>query len=374
MLVCRDIDWVIAIRDAVAAVGGMVATVGARDAVTRLAGAEREFTHLLIHPDAAEGLAHALSDLVDSGGEMALLTLGKSDSDRPEGGGIAVADRQAIIAALATTRLPAVPARPALSASELLDIIDARMIETHYQPIVRLEDRAVTSVEVLARLNHPAHGTLTPDWFVSRFEAASLAFILTGIVSTLAFADRTSPDFPRLAIALNYPLNVLSHPAVAADLDAQREAWRLPAEDVVIELTESLPVEDFPALTRALELLRAKGYRISIDDVGPAVKHIDRLLTLPFTGLKLDKCIVDRIGTDHPGASEASRLVEKARSRGLNVVAEGVETWAMWDRLRALGVPEVQGFLVSRPLPAAALPVWRMAWDAGFPHRIQFAG
>ena len=224
----------------------------------------------------------------------------------------------------------------------------------------------MTSVEVLARLNHPTHGAVTPDWFVPRFEDAGLAFTLTRMVSERALVDLTGPDFQGLglAMALNYPLKVLSHPGAAAGLDKQRDRLGLRPEQVNIELTESRPVEDFAALGRSLEHLRALGYRIAIDDVGPAVKNLERLLTLPFTGLKLDKGIVRLIGSNGPGASYAPRVLDLAREHGLNVVAEGVETQDMWDRLRALGVQEAQGYFVARPLPAAAVPVWLDAWRA----------
>ena len=163
-------------------------------------------------------------------------------------------------------------------------------------------------------------------------------------------------------MALNYPLNVLSHPDAAAYLDDKRALSGAVPGQIVIELTESRPGEDFAALGRSLELLRALGYRIAIDDVGPAVRKLDLLLTLPFTSLKLDKGVVRWIGTRDPGASYAARIIEKARVRGLTVVAEGVETQEMWDRLRALGVQEAQGYFVARPLPAAAVPVWLDAW------------
>jgi EAL domain-containing protein (putative c-di-GMP-specific phosphodiesterase class I) len=240
------------------------------------------------------------------------------------------------------------------------------MIETRYQPIVRIADRCVSAVEVLARLHHPVHGVVTPDWFVPRFEDAGLSFTLTDLVSTRALADLTGPGFKELglAMALNYPLKVLSHPDAASSLDERRAALGLTPEQVQIELTESRPVEDFAALGRSLERLRAMGYRISIDDVGPAVKNLDKLLALPFTGLKLDKGIVRMIGSAGPGAAVAPIVIEQARKRGMNVVAEGVETRDMWDQLRALGVQEAQGFYIARPLPAAAVPVWLEAWRA----------
>ena len=166
-------------------------------------------------------------------------------------------------------------------------------------------------------------------------------------------------------MALNYPLKVLSHrkPPPASMNAAQR--FGLTPDQVQIELTESRPVEDFEALElRSLEHLRALGYRVFIDDVGPAVKNLERLLTLPFTGLKLDKGIVRMMEMPGPGARFAPRVIEQARTHGLTVVAEGVETREMWDRLRALGVQEAQGYFIARPLPAAAVPVWLEAWRA----------
>jgi EAL domain-containing protein (putative c-di-GMP-specific phosphodiesterase class I) len=279
---------------------------------------------------------------------------------------IAAADRHSVATALAVRHVPPERAEPSLLPAELLDVISGDMIETRYQPITRIADGVATAVEVLARLNHPMHGPVTPDWFVPRFEDAGLAFTLTDLVSSRALADLTGPSFQGLGLtmALNYPLKVLSHPRAANRLDTRRGLLGLTPEQVQIELTESQPVEDFDALGRSLELLRTMGYRVSIDDVGPGVRNLDRLLTLPFSGLKLDKHIVRALGTSGADASFAPRVIEQARARGLNVVAEGVETREMWDRVRDLGVQEAQGYLIARPLPAAAVPVWLEAWRA----------
>jgi EAL domain-containing protein (putative c-di-GMP-specific phosphodiesterase class I) len=205
---------------------------------------------------------------------------------------------------------------------------------------------------------------VTPDWFVPRFEDAGLSFTLTDLVSTRALADLTGAHFRGLGltIALNYPLRVLSHPEAAPSLDERLAGLSLSPDQVQIELTESRPVEDFAALARSLERLRTLGYRISIDDVGPAVKNLDKLLMLPFTGLKLDKSVVRMIGSSGPGSLLAPLMLEQAWARGLNVVAEGVETREMWETLRALGVQEAQGYFIARPLPASAVPVWLEAW------------
>jgi EAL domain-containing protein (putative c-di-GMP-specific phosphodiesterase class I) len=368
LLVSQDPLWTAPVREAVAAEGGVVETVSARSAVARLASAGPHLSHVLVDRNDADGLLETLAELTSdtASPEVTLLVLGRDAQENFDLGVIAAADRQAIAASLAVRHFPAERNEPTLPTVELLEVVTGAMIETRYQPIVRIADRTTMAVEVLARLNHPTHGTVTPDWFVPRFEDAGLSFTLTDLVSTRALADLTGPGFTGLglAMALNYPLKVLSHPEAAANLDERRESLGLTPEQVQIELTESRPVEDFAALGRSLEHLRALGYRISIDDVGPAVKNLDRLLALPFTGLKLDKGIVRLIGTQGPGASMAPMVFEKALARGLTVVAEGVETQEMWDRLRALGVQEAQGYFIARPLPAAAVPVWLEAWRA----------
>jgi EAL domain-containing protein (putative c-di-GMP-specific phosphodiesterase class I) len=375
LLVSDDPHWTTPVREAVAAEGGVVETVSARAAMVRLAGTGAHLSHVLVDYNGADGFLGALSDLISdtASAGTALLLLGRPATAQPGAltgaKTIHLADRHAIAASLTAPVVPVLRNEPSLPPSELLDVIDGDMIEARYQPIVRLADRAIQAVEVLARLNHPIHGALTPDWFVPRFEDAGLSFTLTDLVSTRAFADRTGPHFAGLgiAIALNYPLKVLSHPNAALSLDQRCRVLGLPADQVQIELTESRPVEDFATLGSSLEHLRSLGYRISIDDVGPGVKNLDRLLTLPFSGLKLDKGIVRLIGSAGPGGSYAAQVIERARGRDMNVIAEGVETQECWDQLLALGVQEAQGYFIARPLPAAALRVWMEAWRASGP-------
>ena len=113
-----------------------------------------------------------------------------------------------------------------------------------------------------------------------------------------------------------------------------------------------------------------------IDDVGPAVAELDKLLDLPFTAIKLDKTLVQQLETAPDVAREVERIIVVAGARGMTVVAEGVETVAVWHRLRALGVNQAQGFLIASPLPAAPIPAWVESWrqrpgfDPGF--RSQF--
>ena len=234
------------------------------------------------------------------------------------------------------------------------------MIEPRYQPIVRLADRVPVGLEALARLNHPTRGRMLPDRFVPQMENAGLALLLTQRVANRAFADMIGVLAPYgLNVSLNFPLDVLLVPDALALLDEQRRLAGIDAERVVIELTESRPVDDIAALGRAIEWLRQVGYGIAIDDISPAVPQLDALLELPFSALKLDKTVVSELGQ-----SEAfvGRLVATAAARGMTMTAEGVENAASWHRLRALGVDYAQGFLVARATQVEDVPAWLTRW------------
>jgi len=252
--------------------------------------------------------------------------------------------------------------------------LDEATIETRYQPVVRVADRAPVGLEALVRLNHPSRGMLLPADFVPQVEDAGLAGKLTELVAASAFADMAGPWLAPLGLtmALNVPLDVLLLASALTRLEAQRAAAGIPVGLVVIELTESRPVENLVSLRGALETIRGVGYQIVIDDVGPAVPALDALLELPFTGMKLDKGLVLRLcgpadahAADAPAdeAATVRRTIATAKARGLTVVAEGIEDMAQWEQVRRLGVDHVQGYLVAQPLTAAAVPGWLRAWQ-----------
>ena len=120
-------------------------------------------------------------------------------------------------------------------------------------------------------------------------------------------------------------------------------------------------------LRRSLERLRSLGYGAAIDDAGPAVPRLAELLDLPFTSLKLDKSLVKDMTTCVATRDSVAATITRGQRHGLTVVAEGVESAAVWDQMRALGVDEAQGFLVACPLPLAALPVWSSTWGGQDP-------
>ncbi len=249
---------------------------------------------------------------------------------------------------------------------EIEAALSSAWIEPRYQPIVRLGDGLPVAVEALARLNHPSLGLLGAGRFVPQIELAGLAGELTEQIAATTFTDiaAVDPGPAGLVVGINIPLDLLLLPSTLARLEARREAAGLEPARVVVELTESQPVEDIDRLARVLEQLRRTGYGAVIDDVVPAMAYLPKLLDLPFTGLKLDGGLVRMTGQSATAHRFAAAIVAAARRFGLTVTAEGIEDSADWDRMLSLGADQAQGFLVAEAMEAANLPAWRLLWAA----------
>ena len=132
----------------------------------------------------------------------------------------------------------------------------------------------------------------------------------------------------------------------------------------MIELTESLPLSRLPELRSAACRLREFGYGLAIDDVGPDIRDHSALLDLPFSMMKLDKNVVQDAGNIREARDFLVSAIADAAAAGLTVIAEGIENEATWSQMRDLGADIAQGFLVGRPLRAAAVPAWHRNWCA----------
>ena len=367
LLVTRNDAWLRAVQSAAQQLGsGEVATCGARDAVSRLARVAPHYSHVLVNEADADGLFAALADITTeiAKPDTDMLSLGQARVQRPNIRVIGMPTSQSVRDALSSHGPAHVAA--AMNAAELKAALDGAMIETRYQPIIRISDRHPGGEEALARLNHPQHGTILPDRFIPQIEKAGLSCQLTQVVSDMAFADLTGPFLTDrgLCLSVNFPLDVLENRSALRRLEEQRQAFGIAPHRIIVELTESRPVTNVVALRSALEHLRGAGYGIAIDDVSPAVAGVDSLIDLPFTCLKFDKDIVQDVVRSNEMYEFVARKTESAKTRGLYVIAEGVETEEIWRHVAAFGADAAQGFLASRPLPVAAIPIWWDSWLA----------
>ena len=368
-MLCSDPAWAAAARLAIdRSAGESLELAGsAADALTRLVTPSHEFSHLLMEPSAAGPYVRDLLSVTagETGSQVELILLGPVDGLAT--GSVPHAATPADLAERLHPAAAPVPAgRPCLSSSDIAVVFSPADVECRFQPIVRLSDRRVVGMEALARLHHREYGTISPDLFVPQVERAGLSLRLTEAVAQGAMAA-IEPAFLQqhdLFVTINLPLDVLLFPEALARIDSHRAAAAIPAHRILIELTESRPVSDVPALATALVHWRDAGFRVAIDDMGPEMMNQLDLFDLPFNVVKLDKDVVLRSETDPLARQYLHRTVENAHRRALSVIAEGIENEAMWNRMRDMGVEYAQGFLVARALPASALPAWLHAWSA----------
>jgi len=251
------------------------------------------------------------------------------------------------------------PAKLALI-GELRQAIEADQLVLHYQPKVRVRDGRVDSVEALVRWQHPRHGLLAPDLFVPAAEQTDLIERLTGWVLTRALSDlhglRSAVD--SLHVSVNVSARNLSRPGFAQRVDQTLARVGIPAEHLVIELTETGLLTDPPRAVVALSEVSALGVGVSIDDFGIGQTSLGYLATLPVDELKVDRSFVSDLPANRAHEAIVRSIVELGHNLGLRVVAEGVETTDSFTMLQAMGCDGAQGYLFARPMPADRLMVW----------------
>jgi diguanylate cyclase (GGDEF)-like protein/PAS domain S-box-containing protein len=228
--------------------------------------------------------------------------------------------------------------------------------ELHYQPQVELASGRVIGVEALVRWHHPERGLLSPLTFIPLAEETGLivplgAWVLGQALRQLAAWHAAGIDGLRMAV--NLSAHQLRSPTFVSSVAAAIETTGIPPERLELEITESVAMADPQATIELLGQLRRMGIDLAIDDFGTGYSSLSYLKLLPIQRLKLDRSFVMDIEHDPNDAAICSATIALAHSLGLGVIAEGVETEAQRDYLARLGCDNVQGYLFSRPLPAA---------------------
>lgn len=234
-------------------------------------------------------------------------------------------------------------------------------IRIFYQPIIRLADLRPDYVEVLAR-TADTDGTLNgAETVVEAMTGPERSMRLTGCILQRALDEYTARGFAdhSLCIAINLPLDAMLHPELVARIELIRATSGIPARFIRFELTERHPVHDLAAAQRVIAALRAAGYGLALDDITPEMPYLAALMDMPIRAIKLDRSVV----ISHQPAAQAfiRDMVANATAKGQDIIAEGIETTALRDDLRARGVTHGQGYLFSHPLPAAALQAYLAA-------------
>ena len=237
---------------------------------------------------------------------------------------------------------------------ELERAMELNQFILHYQPVVNLITGEITAVEALVRWHHPLRGIVAPGEFIALAEESGLImqlgeFVLrTACATTLRLQQLQSTP---LAVCVNVSVVQLNAPTFVEDVLAIVEETGISPDTLILELTESMFVEDTAIVISKLEALRNAGIRVAIDDFGTGYSSLSYLRRLPVDILKIAKPFVDDLGT---GADEdfTRAIVTIADALQLHVIAEGIEAASQVTRLLSLGCLAGQGYHLCHPLPA----------------------
>lgn len=225
------------------------------------------------------------------------------------------------------------------------------------QPKYYLDTEEVMGAEALVRWNHPAKGLLSPLQFIPLFEENNLIteldmFVLRKVCSKLR--HWLDEGFVPLPISVNQSRAHLENPTYVNDLVHAVDDYRLEHNLLEFEMTESFFLDDLGQFKAVVSDLRREGFAVSIDDFGSGYSSLNMLKNISFDFLKLDRGFLMEAEDDHRSQMVIQSVIQMAQKLGISIVAEGVETKAQVEMLRAMECTIAQGYYYQRPIPMDA--------------------
>jgi len=239
--------------------------------------------------------------------------------------------------------------------NELLAIIDSGQLQLHYQPVMDLASGRKEAMEALIRWEHPERGMLSPADFIPLAEETG-AIVPMGkwvlnTACTRAAQWRRNPDSSDMRVCVNVSPRQLRDADFVADVMFALKISGLPAEALVLEITENVFLLNDEMVVARLHELAARGIIIAIDDFGSGYSSLAYLSKLPIGILKIDRSFVSGIDQGPEEAALAHAIIRLGRTLGLEIIAEGIETAEQLAELTKRGCVLGQGFLLARPAP-----------------------
>lgn len=244
-------------------------------------------------------------------------------------------------------------------AARLREALDNDRLELFYHPLISLGTGEAIGFEALVRWNHPDFGIVMPDRFVGLAERENLINPLTDRVLELAAGQIAT--WRKAGIEPFVSVNVSAANIVAElpdQLDRLCIRHDIPPRSLRLELTESAVMGNQALMLEILTRVRIKGFLLAIDDFGTGYSSLVQLHRLPFSELKIDQSFVREMSTSEEARLIVGAIIGLGHSLNQEVIAEGIETEDVMQRLIALGCKTGQGYLFSRPMPASKVPDW----------------
>jgi EAL domain-containing protein (putative c-di-GMP-specific phosphodiesterase class I) len=243
---------------------------------------------------------------------------------------------------------------------ELERAISENELVLHYQPMVDVSGRRLTGVEALVRWRHPERGLVSPLEFIPEAEATGLIRGLTFWVlrEALLQSNVWRQDGAALPVAVNLSVENLHDPHFRRFMELTLKVAGGPELLIMEVATRALARDPDPPISM-LELVRAQGIRVTLDDATDEDAHVLEKFAVDI--IKVGRRLIARMGRDHRALEYVRAVVSAARGRGVETIAVGVEDEATWERLADLGFSGAQGYLIAAPMPPAQLSEWRAA-------------
>ena len=248
--------------------------------------------------------------------------------------------------------------------SELRRALDRNEFLLYVQPKVDLASGRVVGAEALVRWMHPEKGFIGPDNFIPFAETTGFIRMLTSWM--LGRTAILCSELQRRGISLKFSVNLSTRDLLDQDLPQHfadiLERNSLAPSSMCLEITESAIMDDPVRAQLTLERLHAMGVELAIDDFGTGYSSLAYLKRLPVDELKIDKSFVMNMEHDADDAKIVKSTIDLGHNMGLRVVAEGLETLAVWNLLRQMGCDQAQGYFMSKPMPGDRLIEWLAQW------------
>ena len=260
---------------------------------------------------------------------------------------------------------------------------DLRQALTHsefvlfYQPVIDARTHTVAGVEALIRWQHPERGLMGPDSFLWLAEVAGLTNALDLWVLRTACQEIRGwqkQGLDSLYVAVNISARLFQRVDLVARIREVLDETGFPADRLELEITETLAMQNAEATMTVLRGLKDLGVRLAIDDFGTGYSSLSYLTHFPIDTLKVDRSFVWALDRDRRGHEIAKAVIALAHSLDLAVVAEGVETREQREILESQGCDKLQGFLFSRPVPAARCREYIRLGETGEHEQVQAVG
>ena len=236
--------------------------------------------------------------------------------------------------------------------------VERNEFELYYQPLVNLDDVSLMGFEALARWNHPSRGLITPGEFIDVAETTGLIVPITNVLLRSACEQLTAWKKSGAAerntiVSVNLSAVHLAQKGIVDEIRAVLFETGMEPECLKLEITESAVMENAEHTIKVLNRIRELGVKLSIDDFGTGYSSLSYLHRFPIDTLKIDRSFVMTMEDGSENGEIVRTVIALAKALNLNVIAEGIESIHQFHQLRILGCEYGQGYLFSRPVPAA---------------------